>query len=255
VAAIAVLVPSPAAMALRRSLPRPGSALVRCRTPAELWRLAGRRLLDAVVVSPLGGGLTLIREIGERWPAVPVVAFAPFRPDDGEAIVACREAGVAAVLVEGVDDAVAGHLLARVTLAARRRAALADAPRVLRLTEPIQQRAWEVVVREVEQPLRTADLAERLRVSREHLSRQVGAGGAPNLKRMIDLARTAAAAQVLANPGVSPAQAAQVLRFASPSHFTATVRRIAGVGPGALAELGPRGVLERFVRGRMRSRD
>jgi AraC-like DNA-binding protein len=254
VAAIAVLVPNSAALALRKSLPRPGSALVRCRHAADLWRLAERRLLDAVVVSPLGGGLGLVREITERWPAVPIVAYAPFRPDDGDAVLACREAGVAAVLVEGVDDAVAGHLLARVTLAARRQAALADAPRVLRLTEPLQREAWEVVVREVERPLRTEQLAVRLRVSREHLSRQVGAGGAPNLKRMIDLARTAAAAQFLANPGITPAEAATVLKFASPSHFTATVRRIAGVAPAALPELGPRGVLEAFVRGRMRSR-
>jgi AraC-like DNA-binding protein len=253
--AIAVLVPSPAAMALRRTLPRPGSALVRVRTPEALWRLGQRRLLDAVVLSPLGGGgLTLVRELRARWPVLPVIAYAPFRPDDGEAILACREAGVSALLVEGIDDAVAGDLVARVTLTARRRAEMDDAPRVLRLSEPLQRQAWDMVVREVEQPLRTSDLARRLRVSREHLSRQVGAGGAPNLKRMIDLARTAAAAQLLANPGCTAATAAQVLRFASPGHFSATVKRIAGVGPGALAELGPRGVLGNFVRGRMRSR-
>ena len=253
-AAIAALVPSPAAVALRRSLPRPGSALVRVRSAEALWRLGQRRLLDAVVVSPLGGGLALVRELRARWPVVPVVTYAPFRPDDGETIAACRVLGVAALLVEGIDDAVAGDLVGRVTLGARRREALRDAPRVLRLTEPLQRQAWELVVREVEQPLRTTELARRLRVSREHLSRQVGAGGAPNLKRMIDLARTAAAAQLLANPGCTAAMAAQVLRFASPGHFGATVKRIAGVAPGALAEMGPQGVLAGFVRGRMRSR-
>jgi len=252
--AIAVLVPSPAAVALRQSLPRPGSALVRVRTPEALWRLGQRRLLDAVVLSPLGGGLALLRELHARWPVLPLVAFAPFRPDDGEAIVACREAGVAALLVEGIDDAVAGDLVARVTLTARRRAEMEDAPRVLRLSEPLQRQAWELVVREVEQPLRTAEIARRLHVSREHLSRQVGAGGAPNLKRMIDLARTAAAAQLLANPECTIAMAARVLRFASPGHFGATVKRIAGVAPASLAVLGPRGVLANFVRGRTRSR-
>jgi AraC-like DNA-binding protein len=241
-------------VALRRSLPRPGSALVRVRSAEALWRLGQRRLLDAVVLSPLGGGLALVRELRARWPVVPVVAFAPFRPDDGETIAACREAGVRALLVEGIDDAVAGELLGRVTLTALRRAELADAPRVLRLTEPLQRQAWDLVVREVEAPLRTVDIARRLHVSREHLSRQVGAGGAPNLKRMIDLARTAAAAQLLANPGCTAAMAAQVLRFASPGHFGATAKRIAGVAPGALAALGPTGVLAHFVRGRMRSR-
>src|SRR6188472_2429955 len=150
-AAIAVLVPSPAAVALRRSLPRPGSALVRVRTPEALWRLGQRRLLDAVVLSPLGGGLALVRELRARWPVLPVVAFAPFRPDDGETVVACRDAGVASLLVEGIDDAVAGDLLGRVTLSARRRAELEDAPRVLRLSEPLQRQAWDLVVRDVEQ--------------------------------------------------------------------------------------------------------
>lgn len=253
-AAIAVLLSSAAGTALRRSLPRPGSAMVRCRTAESLWRLGERRLLDAVVLSPLGGGLALVRDLHQRWPGVPVVAMAPFRPDDGELIVACRATGVADLVVEGVDDAVAGELVARVTLTAARRRAMADAPRLLRLTEPLQQQAWDLVLRDVEQPLRTADLARRLKVSREHLSRQAGAGGAPNLKRLIDLARTAAAAQLLGNPQWTVARVAAMLRFASPGHLGATARRIAGVAPGQLGGLGPAGVLANFTRGRMRSR-
>ncbi|MCU0621153.1 MAG: AraC family transcriptional regulator [Gemmatimonadales bacterium] len=253
-AAIAVLLSGPAGTALRRSLPRPGGAMVRCRTPEALWRLGERRLLDAVVLSPMGGGLALMRELRLRWPEVPMIAMAPFRPDDGELLLACREAGVAAVLVEGVDDAVAGDLVSRVTLTAARRRALIDAARLLRLTEPLQQQAWEVVLRHVEEPLRTADLARRLKVSREHLSRQAGAGGAPNLKRLIDLARTAAAAQLLGNPHWTVSRVAAMLRFASPGHLGATSRRIAGVAPNQLGGLGPEGVLGNFVRGRMRSR-
>src|SRR2546430_10498391 len=50
-------------------------------------------------------------------------------------------------------------------------------------------------------PIKTAQLAAALRVTREHLSRQFAAGGAPNLKRVIDLARAACAADLLGNPG------------------------------------------------------
>ena len=198
-----------------------------------------------MILSPLGAGFAVLRDVREHLPALPVVAWAPFRADDGEALAACREGGVAALVVEGVDDAVAGELVSRATLAAERRRLLGDGPRVLRLTEPLQLRAWELVVRDVEEPLRTEQIAARLRVSREHLSRQFGAGGAPNLKRVIDLARVACAAQLLQNPRTPAPVAAEILRYASASHLAATVRRIADVAVQDLADLGPQGVLVR----------
>src|SRR5690606_31070094 len=125
--------------------------------------------------------------------------------------------------------AVIGDLVIRHSLAAERRTALADAPRVLRLTERLQRQAWNLLLDEVERPVRTTVLAARLKVSREHLSRQFGAGGAPNLKRVIDLSRIATAAQLLANPGYSLPVVARLLHFTSPSHLTNTSKRNANV--------------------------
>jgi transcriptional regulator GlxA family with amidase domain len=184
---------------------------------------------------------------------VPLVAYAPFRPDDGALLLACRDT-FSWVAVEGVDDPVVGELVARSSISAERRRALADAPRVLRLTEPLQRSAWNVLLGEVERPLRTTVLAKRLRISREHLSRQFGAGGAPNLKRVIDLTRVACAAQLFANPGYSIPTVVRVLHFASPGHLVKTSRRIANVLPNGLGALGPRGVLAAFARGNTRSR-
>lgn len=251
---IAVLAPGPPGAVLRRSMPRAGVRIARCRGAEALWRLATTRLLDAVILSPLGAGFAVLRDVREHLPALPVVAWAPFRSDDGEALAACNEGGAAALVVEGVDDAVAGELVARATLAAERRRLLADAPRVLRLTEPLQLRVWDLVVRDVEVPLRTEQIAARLHVSREHLSRQFGAGGAPNLKRVIDLARIACAAQLLQNPRTPPPVTAAILRFASQSHLAASARRIADLNLAELPEVGPQGVLASFVRGRTRSR-
>jgi AraC-like DNA-binding protein len=110
-------------------------------------------------------------------------------------------------------------------------------------------------VERVAAPWRTEALARALRVSREHLSRQFGAGGAPNLKRVIDLCRVVTAAQLLANPGYAVADAARLLGFASPSHLGGTARRVAGVGARELQGLTPGDLLTRFVRlGRTRSR-
>ena len=120
-------------------------------------------------------------------------------------------------------------------------------PRVLRLTEKIQRAAWDLLLGEVERPIRTGALASRLRVSREHLSRQFGAGGAPNLKRVIDLNRIACAAQLLGNPGYTIPMVVRVLNFASAAHLASTARRIANVSIQELGKLGPRGVLAAFV--------
>jgi AraC-like DNA-binding protein len=243
-AAVAALLDSRAALlALRRTLPKGGPTVVACRGIAALHRILEQRLVDAVVLTPQPQLLPEVAHIRGRLPQIPVVGYGAFRADDGELLAACQAHGFAALAVEGVDDAVVGDLVTR-----------ASAPRILRLTEPLQRRAWEVLLGSVERPILTRDLARRLEVSREHLSRQFGAGGAPNLKRVIDLTRIACAADLLRNPGYDVATVARLLHFASPSHLNATARRIAAVPTRALGELGPRGVLGAFVRGKTRSR-
>jgi AraC-like DNA-binding protein len=254
VAAIATLLESRAAVAaLRRTLPPDGAGLVVCRSLAGLRRVLENRLVDAVVLAPTVALLSDLAELRNRLPGVPVVAYAAFRPDDGELLLACRRHAVA-IAVEGVDDPVVGDMVARSSVTAERRRALAEAPRMLRLTEPLQRAAWTLLLGEVERPVRTIELARRLQVSREHLSRQFGAGGAPNLKRVIDLTRIACAAQLLGNPGYSIPAVVKLLHFASSSHLSGTARRIANVPTGELGALGPRGVLQAFVRGNTRSR-
>lgn len=254
-AAIAALLESRATVtALRRSLPRAGPGVVVCRTPGALRVLLGRRIVEAVVFAPRPGLPEEWASLRTDFRAIPIVAYAPFRPDDGEALLECRRQGVAALAVEGVDDAVLGELVRRVSLVASRRRALTDAPRLLRLVEPLQRGVWDFLVGHVDRPVTTADLASRLGVSREHLSRQFGAGGAPNLKRVIDFLRIVVAAQLLQNPGYTSARVAGLLSFASSSHLGSTARRIAGVGAPELAHSTPEELLRRFVRGHTRSR-
>jgi AraC-like DNA-binding protein len=255
VPAIAVLLDSRAGLlALRRSLPRGGPRVVTCRTFATLQHLLCNRLVEAVVVTPHATLLGDLAELRGKLPAIPVVAYAPFRPDDGDLLLACRRSAVAAIAVEGVDDPIVGDMVMRHSLVAARRRALAQAPRLLRLTEPLQQAAWHLLLAEVERPMRTAALAKRLRVSREHLSRQFGAGGAPNIKRVIDLTRIVTAAQLLAGPGYSILSIVRILGFASASHLNNTARRIADVPAAGIGTLGPAGVLTAFLKGNTRSR-
>lgn len=239
--------------ALRRSLPRGAGTLVTCRSEGALRRTLRSRLVEAVVAAPRLLPLPRLRALSDEFPAVPFFATAGFRPDDGELLAGCARAGVQ-VLVEGVDDAVGGELVMRGSAQAARRRALADAPRLLRLRTPLQREVWQLLVGLADRPLRTSTLAARLGVTREHLSRQFAVEAAPNLKRVIDLTRIAAAAQLLANPGHTAGDVATILGFASASHLNRTSRRITGVGAARLGDLGPRGVLEAFARGKTRSR-
>ncbi|HQR18812.1 MAG TPA: AraC family transcriptional regulator, partial [Gemmatimonadales bacterium] len=255
VAAIAALLDARAAVtALRRSLPRGGPGVVTCRTPAALRQLLHRRIVEAVVFAPRVGPPEEWAALRADFPAIPIVVYAPFRPDDGELLTACRRQGVAGVAVEGVDDPVVGELVRRVSLAAGRRTALADAPRLLRLADPLQRTVWELIVDRADQPVATGAVAARLGVSREHLSRQFGAGGAPNLKRVIDFLRVVVAAQLLHNPGYTVARVAALLSFASSSHLGSTARRIAALGTADLPGMEPGILLGRFARGHTRSR-
>ena len=253
---VATLLRSPhARAALRRGLPRGRLALASCRSVAALERTVATRLVDAVVVDArIPGAVAALGRLHRGFPGVPRFAYAAFRPDDAELLVQCVHDAQAHPIVEGVEDAVAWDLILPRTASAGRVVALAGAPRILRLVDDLQLRAWAEVVRGVAGPLRTAAIAHGLGVSREHLSRQFGAGGAPNLKRVIDLARTAAAADLLANPGYSVRAVAGILGFASASHLAGAARRIAGVTARRLPDLGARGVLAAFVRGRTRSR-
>ncbi|HYK09709.1 MAG TPA: helix-turn-helix domain-containing protein [Gemmatimonadales bacterium] len=241
--------------AVRRGIPDSSGGGVRvCRSAEQLRRLMVQRLIGAVVVDVKSAPADVFN-FPARFPRIPFYALSAFKPEDGAILARCREVGFAGVLVEGVDNAVAGEWIASRTAESARRDALAEAPRLLRLSEPIQRRAWTEVLGRAGRPTTTAQVAQALDVTREYLSRQFGAGGAPNLKRVIDLARVAWAADLLGNPGYPVGVVARMLAYASSGHLAAAARRVAGVPPGLLAGLGAKGVLGRFVRGHTRSRE
>ena len=245
----------PARAALRRAVPRWRARVVTCRSRAQVERALARGVADAVVADPrLPGAPELLAHCRTRYPTVPRFVYAAFRPDDGELLARCFTDGEAEAIIEGVEDAVIAELLLPRTASAWRAEALMGAPRLLRLTAELQQKAWAEVLTLATGRLRAADVARALSVSREHLSRQFGAGGAPNLKRVIDLARAATAADMLRNPGYSVRAVARILGFSSASHLTGAARRVAGVSARQLASIGPKGVLSAFLAGRTRSR-
>ena len=140
----------------------PGRRLPRRRR--ALRRVLERRLVDAIVLAPTAALLPELAELRRRLPGHAGRGLRAVPPRRRRA--ARWPAGatrVAAVAVEGVDDPVVGEMVVRSSITAARRRALADAPRMLRLTEPLQRAAWGVLLGEVERPVRTTDLARQLR--------------------------------------------------------------------------------------------
>jgi AraC-like DNA-binding protein len=240
----------------KRAFPRTRARLRVCRTAAELRRTFSRTLVD-VVVFDLGAPTDetwLAARCAPEYPCSPFFGVATLRAADGPTIARCAELEFADVLAEGVDDPVIRDLVVPHAFTTRFAEALAPARDALGLTTTPQRRAWRWIIERGGRPVRTDLLAKALGVTREHLSRSFATDGAPNLKRVIDLVRVIAAAELAKSPGYDAADVARVLEFASASHLASTAQRVCGTRSASLARLRTGDIIERFHQGRARSR-
>lgn len=240
----------------RTSFPRRRSRLVIARGPAEFAALFRDTLVDAAVID-LGGTTDdgwHLAELAREFPSVPFFGAMPLRAGDGPAVGRCIALDFTDVLVDGVDEGAARALVMPHLFSARFAAALDTPPPALGIETAMQLQAWRHIVAQAGRAVRTSALADELGVTREHLSRTFSADGAPNLKRVIDLVRLVAAAELAKNPGYDVRDVARVLGFASPSHLSTTAQRVIGTRPTSLSRLRTVDLFDRFVRGRGRSR-
>ena len=151
------------------------------------------------------------------------------RAAEGPALAQCASYEFADVLVDGVDDGAARDIVAQLSFSARFARALDDAAARARTRRaaPARRRGASSCRTPAArcEPRRSR---EALHVTREHLSRSFAAGGAPNLKRIIDLVRIIAAAELAKNPGYDLRDVANILGFASSSHLSSTAMRVVG---------------------------
>jgi AraC-like DNA-binding protein len=227
------------------------------RTAAELTQAFRGELIDAVLLD-LGGAAAddswKAAELARDYPTAAFFAVMPLRAADGRTLARCAELEFADVLIDGVDDGVTRELVAPHCFRARFAAALREPPVALGLNSPLQQKTWRCIVAHAGLPVRTDTVASVVGVTREHLSRAFAADLAPNLKRVIDLVRLIAAAELAKNPGYDIRDVALVLRFASASHLSSTAQRVVGMRPTSLARLRTVDLFERFAMGRGKSR-
>lgn len=216
--------------------------------------LVDAAILDFGSMSTIPEDAWRVAAFAQEFPSVPFFGLLPLRASDGPTVAQCASYDFADVLVDGVDDVVTRELVLRESFSARFARALADPPKALALCSSLQQSAWRAIVLRAGRGVRTDSLANALRVTREHLSRTFAAEGGPNLKRVIDLVRLLAAAELAKNPGYDVRDVAKVLGFASASHLSTTSQRIVGTKSASLSRLRTIDLVDRFVRGHGRSR-
>jgi AraC-like DNA-binding protein len=241
---------------VRAAFPRRRARLSLTRTADELDAVFRTSLVDAVIVDLAGAQDETWRAaaLAREFPSVPFFALTALRAAEAPALAQCAALDFADVLIESVDDTLARDLVIRRAFSTRFNDALSEPPDALGLDTPIQRSAWRCVVAWSGRPVRTQVLADAIGVTREHLSRSFAAEGAPNLKRVIDLVRLIAAAELAKNPGYDVRDVAAVLDFASSSHLSSTAQRVVGMKPASLARLRAVDLVDRFTRGHARSR-
>lgn len=230
--------------------------LLGARNPEESLRAFRTTLIDLVLVDAASPSDTLweVAALAREFPSTPFVGIVPLRAADGPTLARLISLDFVDVIVEGVDDGSARELIAPYFFSARFAAALDQPPPRLAFSTQVQHATWRQIVAHTGRAVRTEELAAGLGVTREHLSRRFAAEGAPNLKRVIDLVRLIAAAELAKNPGYDIRDVSAVLGFASSSHLSSTAQRVVGTKPGSLSVLRTVDLVERFAHGRGRSR-
>lgn len=230
--------------------------VIATRNAEDCLRTFRTSLVDLVLVDAgvAGDPLWEVAGLAREFPSTPFVAIAPLRASDGPTLARCVAHDFVDVIVEGVDDASARETLPAYFFSSRFALALDQPPTRLAFSSDVQRATWRRIVAHTGRAVRTEELAAGLGVTREHLSRRFAAHGAPNLKRVIDLVRLIAAAELAKNPGYDIRDVSNVLGFASSSHLSSTAQRVVGTKPGSLSALRTIDLIERFAHGRGRSR-
>jgi AraC-like DNA-binding protein len=241
---------------LKSAFPRRRTRVVLTRTLEDFDAAFKVNLVDAAIVD-VGAAQEetwRVAALAREYPSAPFFGLAALRAAEGPALAQCATYEFADVLVDGVDDGATRDIVHQQSFSARFARALEKPPRALALDTPLQIDAWRYIIAHAGRPVRTSALAEELGVTREHLSRSFAAGGAPNLKRIIDLVRIIASAELSKNPGYDLRDVATILGYASSSHLSSTAMRVIGSKPASLTRLRTVDLVERFVKGHGRSR-
>ena len=190
-------------------------------------------LVDAIVVdlqpgNTAGVGWRAIERATSHAP-IPAVGLVAARALEPGLLQRLHTAGVATILVDGVDDAMLRVLLQPILLSTRftqRADVLLTSYGYGALAESV----WRTGVSSLGRLTSVSALAKQLGMSREHLSRSLRAAGSPGPKQLLELARLLVVQALLAE-GIPIAVAAGRVGYSSVSHLARVSRAAVGATP------------------------
>ncbi len=206
-------------------------------------------LVDAIVVDLLPGNAAAIGwravEHATSHAPIPAVALVAARSLEPALLDRLHHAGVATVLIDGVDDAMLRVLLQPVLLATRF-TLRADVLLTAHQVGPLADAVWRTGVSHAGRLTSVAEVARALGLSREHLARSLRDAGAPGPKQLLELVRLLVVQSQLA-AGVPVAVAAARLGYSSVSHLARAARAATGATPRHWGTLSAEGLISLAV--------
>lgn len=197
-------------------------------------------LVDAIIVDLLPGSAASVGwravEHATRHAPIPAVALIAQRALDAALLARLHAAGIATILVDGVDDAMIRVLL-QPALLATRFTTRADVLLAAHEVGPMAEAVWRTGVSHVGRLTSVTVVARQLGLSREHLARSLRASGAPGPKQLLELVRLLVV-QTQLSAGVPVSVAALRLGYSSVSHLARAAKLATGITPrdwGALS--------------------
>lgn len=235
---------------LSRAFPRGRTQIHVVRDADGIDATLGTMLVDAIVVDLLPGAAATVgwRAVERATAHAPVPAIGLIAPRalDPALLARLHLAGVAGVLLDGVDDAMLRVLLQPLLLSTRftqRADVLLSAHGV----GPLAEAVWRTGVSHCGRLTSVAAVARQLGVSREHLARQLRAASAPSPRQLLELVRLLVVQSQLA-AGVSVTTAAAQVGFSSVSHLARSARSVTGVTPRHWGTLRPEELIAAALR-------
>lgn len=230
---------------LTRAFPRGRAQLHVVRDAEGIAKTLRTMLVDAIVVDLLPGatamsGWRAIEHAANHAP-IPVVGLIAPRALDAALVDRLHGAGVATVLIDGVDDSMLRVLLQPVLLTTQfvLRADVLLAAHDLGATA---EAVWRTGVSHVGTLTSVASVARQLGMSREHLARSLRTAGAPTPKQLLELVRLLVVQTQLA-AGVPVSLAAARLGYSSASHLSRAARSATGLTPRHWNRLTPEALI------------
>jgi AraC-like DNA-binding protein len=230
---------------LARAFPRGRAQIHVVRDADGIDHALRTMLVDAIVVDlPPGTAATVgwrAVERATRHAPIPVVGLIAARALDPALLARLHGAGVATILVDGVDDAMIRVLLQPILLTTRfttRADVLLDSHGI----GPMAEAVWRTGVSHVGRLTSVSAVAKQLGLSREHLARSLRGSGAPGPKQLLELVRLLVVQTQLA-AGVPVAVAALRLGYSSVSHLARAARGATGVTPRGWGALSPESLI------------